>query len=229
MVHRHELTDAQWARISSLLPPERGRACRPGKDNRVMVNAMLWMGKTGAPWRDLPERYGPWSSVWTRMTRWTAQGIWADVLAALAVEHDAETYRGDATVCRTHQHAAGAKKTGPQSIGRSAGGPTTKIHAVVEGLGNPVTLALSPGNEHDVVAAPSLLGELRDAHVRLDKAYDSDPLVAQGCTPVIPPRKNRLEPRAYDPTRTRTDAWSRTSSRRSNISAAWRRGTRSWQ
>jgi len=89
-----------------------------------------------------------------------------------------------------------------QAIGRSAGGPTTKIHALVDGLGNPVKLELSPGNESDVEHAPKLLENVRDAQILLDKGYDSDPLRErlrqQGCTPLIPPRKNRRAPRPYD-------------------------------
>ena len=92
MLHRHELSDERWRRIAPLLPPERGRPGRPAKDNRCMVNAMLWILKTGAPWRDLPARYGPWQSVHTRFTRWTKQGLWPKILAALNPEPDGETY-----------------------------------------------------------------------------------------------------------------------------------------
>ena len=125
------------------------------------------------------------------------------ILTALNPEPDGETYCGDSTSCRAHQDAAGARGGSEgQAIGVSRGGPTTKLHAVVDALGNPVKLLIGPGNEHDIQKAPELLGELRDANVALDKAYDSDPLrpqlEGQNCVPVIPSRKNRLEPRPYD-------------------------------
>lgn len=203
MSNRHDLTDEDWERVAPLLPPERGRPGRPATDNRCMLNATVWILITGAPWRDLPECYPNWKSVHTRLTRWTKMGLWQQVLAALNPEPDGETYSGDSTSSRAHQHAAGARGGSKgQAIGVSRGGPTTKLHGVVDGLGNPVKLLVGPGNEHDMDKAPALVGELRDANVVLDKGYDSDALRAQlegqNCVPVIPPRKNRVDPRPYD-------------------------------
>ena len=116
--HRHELTDEQWARLQPLLPPQRQptrRAGRPAKDHRTIINGMLWIDKTGAPWRDLPERYGPWQTVATRFYRWTKQGIWDKILAEVQKDADAngqiewEIHFVDSSVIRAHQHAAGAK------------------------------------------------------------------------------------------------------------------------
>jgi transposase len=75
MQRRFELTDEQWAVIAPLLPPERSRKARPARNNRRMVNALLWVLRTGAPWRDLPGHYPPWKSVHTRFSRWSKQGI----------------------------------------------------------------------------------------------------------------------------------------------------------
>lgn len=168
-----------------------------------MVNAMLWILRTGAPWRDLPERYGPWKSVHTRFSRWVKQGLWQKLLRALNPEPDGETYSGDSTSSRAHQHAAGARGgSAKQAIGRSRGGPTTKLHAVVDALGNPVRVLVGAGHEHDIAQAPALLSDVRDANVVLDKGYDSDALRAQlasqKCVPVIPSRKKRLAPQPYD-------------------------------
>jgi transposase len=112
MQRRYELTDEQWSRIGPLLPPERGRKARPALNNRRMVNAMLWILRTGAPWRDLPSYYPKWKSVHTRFSRWTEQGIWKHVLDELAKDASSEGYQIDATICRAHQDAHGARKGG---------------------------------------------------------------------------------------------------------------------
>jgi transposase len=117
-VRRHELTDAQWARLAPLLPPRKPGA--PRKDNRLVVNGIMWKLATGAPWRDLPERYGPSASVYTRFRRWTRAGVWDRLFAAVQRQADAagqidwELHFVDGTVVRAHQHAAGGKG-GPPS------------------------------------------------------------------------------------------------------------------
>jgi transposase len=116
MKHRHELTDEQWARLAPLLPPQKPKRGRPARDHRQLVNAMLWIHATGAPWRDLPERYGPWQSVATRFYRWVAAGLWDTILAALQQQGDAagqldwSAHFVDGAVIRAHQHAAGARR-----------------------------------------------------------------------------------------------------------------------
>lgn len=109
---RHELTDEQWEKIKGLLPPERGRKARPARSNRPMVNAMVWILRTGAPWRDLPERYPPWQSVYTRFSRWSKQGIWQQVLKELAKGVPERGVQIDGTIVRAHQDAHGARKGG---------------------------------------------------------------------------------------------------------------------
>jgi transposase len=124
-MRRHELTDRQWARLAPLLPPERPRTGRPNHDHRRMVNGILWRLKTGVPWRGLPERYGPWETVYSRFRRWQQAGVWERVLAALQAEADAvgdldwSLHFVDGTVTRAHQHAAGAKRGA--AIKRSGG------------------------------------------------------------------------------------------------------------
>jgi transposase len=116
MVRRHELTDDQWTKIEPLLPPEKPPIGKPNLPHRRVLNGILWRVRTGAPWRDLPERYGNWQTVYSRFRRWQLAGIWDRVLAALQAEADA---RGDldwslhfldGTVIRAHPHAAGAKR-----------------------------------------------------------------------------------------------------------------------
>jgi|SRR5215204_1277525 len=117
MRRRFELSDETWASIAPHLPPERGRKARPATDNRRMVNAVLWVLRTGAPWRDLPEHYPPWQSVYTRFSRWSANGIWTSVLLQLTRDADSEGYHIDGTIVRAHQDAHGARKGGPQQSG----------------------------------------------------------------------------------------------------------------
>lgn len=125
MTRARELTDDQWAALAPHLPPQRAVTGRPAKEHRLVVEAILWRLRTGAPWRDLPETYGPWQSVYTRFRRWQRAGVWDRVLAALQSDADA---RGDldwslqfldGTSIRAHPHAAGAKKGAV--IRRSAG------------------------------------------------------------------------------------------------------------
>jgi transposase len=123
-IRRHELTDAEWERLAPLLPPERPQVGRPNKEHRGIINGILWKLRTGAPWRDLPERYGPWESVYTRFRRWRLAGVWDRVLAAVQAAGDADgqldwsVHFMDGTVIRAHQHAAGAKG-GPRRRRRS--------------------------------------------------------------------------------------------------------------
>ena len=116
MAGRHELTDDQFAKLAPLLPPERPATGRPNHDHRRILNGILWRLKTGAPWRDVPVRYGKWDTVYSRFRRWQRSGVWARVLAALQADADArgeldwDLHSVDGTVVRAHQHAAGAKK-----------------------------------------------------------------------------------------------------------------------
>jgi transposase len=113
---RDVLSDAAWARLVPLLPPQKPRTGRPAKDHRRVVEGIIWVLRTGAPWRDLPERYGPWHTVASRFYRWAASGLWDRVLAALQQQGDAAgaldwgTHFVDGTTVRAHQHAAGAKR-----------------------------------------------------------------------------------------------------------------------
>jgi transposase len=118
-MRRHEIKDEDWERIKDLLPGQPGDPGVTAKDNRLFVNAVLWIAKTGAPWRDLPERFGPWGSVWKRFDRWAKKGVWERVFEGLQ-DPDLEWMILDSTVVRAHQHAAGAPKKGETAIRRWA-------------------------------------------------------------------------------------------------------------
>jgi transposase len=109
--HGRELSDEQWARLEPLLPGKPSDPGRSGTNNRLFVEAVRWQARNGARWRDLPERFGPWGSVWKRFDRWAKKGVWERVFEELK-DPDLEWMIIDSTVVRAHQHAAGAEKRG---------------------------------------------------------------------------------------------------------------------
>lgn len=121
MAKRYELSDAQWARIAELLPGKPGDRGRTAKDNRVFVDGVLWVLRSGARWSDLPERYGKWKSVHKRFTRWAKAGVWERVFAALTKDRRNEYLMLDTSLVRAHQQAATGK-----------GGPKIRLWGVPE-------------------------------------------------------------------------------------------------
>ena len=111
MTRRYELTDQQWEQIVLLLPPGKtNKPGRPSKDNRLMINAMVWMARSGASWRDLPERYGPWKTVYSRFRKWIEDGILDNIFRVLSLEAELEELFLDASIVQAHKHSAGQKK-----------------------------------------------------------------------------------------------------------------------
>jgi transposase len=106
---RHALSEDQWQRLEMLLPPEKLRVGRPATTtNRQVVEAVLWLAKTGVPWRDLPAHFGAWQTIYSRFRRWSLRGVWTNLLPALA-DPDTESYILDSTIVRVHQHGTGGK------------------------------------------------------------------------------------------------------------------------
>ena len=121
MVKRYELSEAQWRRIAELVPGKASDPGRSGFDNRLFVNAVLWVLRSGAHWHDLPARYGKYKSVHKRFSRWAKAGVWERVFAALIAEPDNQYVMLDTTLVRAHQQAATGK-----------GGPRTRLWGVPE-------------------------------------------------------------------------------------------------
>jgi transposase len=119
-MHRGDLTNTQWERLQPLLPPQKPKTGRPAVDHRRILNGMLWILRTGAPWHDLPERYGPWRTVASRFYRWQKAGIFQRLFDTLKQQADAtgqvdwDVHFLDSTIVRAHQHAAGAKRGMPR-------------------------------------------------------------------------------------------------------------------
>ena len=112
-MHRYAISDKDFERIKPLLPGQPGKPGRNAHDNRLFIDAVLWIARTGAPWQDLPERFGKHNTVYKRFTRWGKRGIWQAIHQALQ-DPDLEWLMLDSTVIRAHQQAAGQKKVMPK-------------------------------------------------------------------------------------------------------------------
>jgi transposase len=176
-IMRYELADYEWAAIKPMLPNKpRGV---PRVNDRRVLNGIFWVLRSGAPWRDLPDHFGPYTTCYNRFVRWRRAGVWGRIIDALAAAHDTAVQMIDTSIVRVHQHAACITRNQRQSMGRSRGGLTSKIHAVVDSNGLPVRLALSPGEAHDVRLAGKLLSRLKSGSMLLaDPGYDAD---QRGC------------------------------------------------
>lgn len=143
MLRHHDLTDKEWNQIAPLFSPENtGKRGRPSKDNRMMLNAMVWIAQSGAPWRNLPGRYGSWENVYSRFRKWIDDGFLDNIFCILGMDAELNGISIDASIVQDHQH--GARKDGPPNeIGHSRGGASTKIHAAVDAYGYPVYIMLS--------------------------------------------------------------------------------------
>lgn len=192
---QYDLTDFEWRVIEPLLPNKpRGV---PRVDDRRVLTGIFWVLRSGAPWRDLPKCYGPRTTRYNRFIRWRKAGVWDRMMDAITAAYDGDIQMIDSTSFRDHQQAATAKRgSADHCLGRSRGGLTTKIHAVVDAQGLPIRLGLTAGQAHDRQVADKLLDQLSPHTIVLaDKAYDADRIRAlieeQGATPNIPAKSNR--------------------------------------
>lgn len=128
MAKRYELSDAQWERIADLLPGKAGDPGRSAADNRLFVNGVLWVLRSGAHWHDLPERYGKWKTVHTRFSRWAKAGVWERVFTVLTADRRNEYLMLDTTLVRAHQQAA----TGRGAPRQRKGGPRHRLWGAPE-------------------------------------------------------------------------------------------------
>ena len=203
-----EITEAQYARIAPYLPVQRGNV---SLSNLQVLNAILYVAEHGCKWRGLPARFGNWHTIYVRMNRWSKSGVLDRVFEQLQRERivriKLEAFSLDSTIVKVHPDGTGAlKKNGPQSIGRSRGGWTTKLHMVAADARTAVTFSLSPGQAHDAPEGRKLLRRLGRQRASpalvMDRAYEGDETrqlaLDLGFTPVVPPLKTRREPWEYD-------------------------------
>ena len=199
---RYELTDHEWAAIKPMLPNKpRGV---PRVNDRRVLNGIFWVLRSGAPWRDLPDGFGPYTTCYNRFVRWRQAGVWHRIMNTLARAHDSAVQMIDTSIVRVHQHGACIARNKGQSMGRSRGALTTKIHALVDTSGLPVRLALTAGEAHDNRLADRLLSRLKFGSLLLaDRGYDADWIralaVRKGALANIPARRNRVEPICFSP------------------------------
>ena len=118
---RHDISNRVWKKIATYLPGRQGTVGRPASDNRAFINGVIWILRTGAPWRDLPDCYGKWSTVQRRFCRWRDKGVWEKLLNEIIEEPDYEWLMIDASHVKVHPHASGSK-TGNQDMDRTKGG-----------------------------------------------------------------------------------------------------------
>jgi transposase len=211
------LSEAMWGRLAPLLPPQKPRTGRPSLDHRRFLEAVLWLARTGAPWRDLPPELMNWRTAWRRLQRWTATDVWGrivDALRAMAVEAGWEAHMLDSTVIRAHAHAAGARKAaGAQALGRSRGGFSTKLHLRADAHGRAVAFHLTGGERHDLLGVGPLFERgaprtgkrgrpRRKKAVIADKAYSAarlpDALRRKRILPIIPSRSDQPDNPDFD-------------------------------
>jgi len=185
---------------------------RPVISDRLFIEAVLYIARTGIPYRDLPKEFGNWSAIYNRLRRWTKNGTWEKLWKRL--QNDklqlSENLFIDSTCVRAHQHAAGAsEKNGGQSaqaLGRSSGGFSTKIHFGCLSENHAIAIHITAGQVPDVKGFDPILTELpEDNSIKnsiMDKGYDSDDIRKQltelEIQPVIPPKKNRVIQIPYD-------------------------------
>jgi transposase len=199
---RYELTDGEWLIIAPLLPNKpRGV---PRVDDRRVLNGILWRFRTGSPWAEIPERYGPSTTCYNRFIRWRKAGVWGPLLSAVSAAFEGEIVMIDSTCVRVHQHGATGKKGGSsdRGMGRSRGGLTSKIHALVDADGRPVALRLTGGQVYDSQEAEALLEALPEGATLLaDKGYDSNAIreaaARKNAWANIPSRSNRKQRFAF--------------------------------
>jgi transposase len=200
---QYHIEEGHWEHIYGFLKTERGLHTRKEMALRRFIEAVWYMVRSGCQWRLLPSSYGHWRGIHRRFRRWAKEGIWERMMASF-IDADLEYVMPDATIIRAHACASGYGKNSQEreALGRSKGGLTTKIHALVDAVGNPLKFILTPGQAHDVTQAKPLIAGYEITTTLADKAYDSDEFVnhieSHGGKTVIPSRSNRKNPRDYD-------------------------------
>ena len=204
-----EISDRTWALLAPPLAGKAGDVGRTAGDNRLFLNAVLWLARHGAAWRTLPARFGKADTQRKRCRRWAQTGVWKRACGnAYLRPCRSRTGTGCCSIrpsCGPTPRRRAAKKSrvGDEALGRSRGGLTTKIHALVDALGNPLRLLLGPGQQADCQRAAERLAAVPTTdNVLVDKGYDTDAVVASvvalGAQVVIPSKKNRCVERQID-------------------------------
>lgn len=160
--------------------------------NNIIIG-ICWKLRTGAPWRDLPDRFGSWNTIYTQFNRWSKNGIIEKIFKSEIKEPDNEWNCIDGSIVKAHQHSAGARKGEEIAIGKSVAGNSTKIHILSDALGNPLHFEITEGQVHDMKKAETLLNVSNGEKIITDLGYTSSPFTTQvealGKEHVIPKKK----------------------------------------
>jgi transposase len=201
-----KLSERKWSKILSFLRSQSDVYVGKEDECHHYIEGVLWILRSGAQWRFLPNKYGNWNSVYKRFSRWCDKGIWERMMQYFAEDPDMENLLVDSTIVRAHPCAAGApKKNGgqeSQALGRSRGGFSTKIHISTDALGNPLRFTLTAGQRHDITQAYSLIEGFEFDRVIADKGYAAqdfiDKIVKADAEAIIPSHRRALIEREYD-------------------------------
>lgn len=200
------IKNEQWTKIYQFLRQCPSVYAGQEADCRLFIEGAHWIMRAGVQWRELPEKYGKWNSVYKRFARWSDKDIWEKMHHYFADDPDMENLILGSAIIRAHPCAAGAlKESGGQAkqvLGRSRGGFSAKVYVNVDALGNPLRFILTGGQRHDCTQAEALIDGYEYERLLADKSYDTDDILQlvaeQEAKAVIPPRANRLEQRDYD-------------------------------
>lgn len=201
-MRKEYINEAAWSKILFFLKSKNKIYVNNFEKCKKFIEAIYWMARTGAQWRELPIYYGNWNSVFKRFNSWSKKKIWEDLHIFCIQDPDLEYIMIDATVVRAHACAAGYGEQDNEGLGRSMGGFTSKIHAKVDGLGNPLKFIVTAGQRHDITQAETLLKDGVGLNTIADRGYDSKDLrcwlIEQNSNPVIPSKSNSKNPVEYD-------------------------------
>lgn len=201
-VDRFEISDEEWLYLYPKIRQIRGIYSVKADNLKMFLTGVLWILRSGAQWRILPEKYGKWNSVFKRFTRWCAKGIWFKTLELFALNADFAEVSIDSSVIRAHACSAGyaGSSAEKEALGRSKGGHSCKIHGISDASGLPIKFTLTGGQEADCQQAIPLLdglGAKALVAVLADKGYDTNEirtwLKERHLKAVIPPKSNRIE------------------------------------
>ena len=223
---RYNLADLEWNSIRRFLPPERsGKAGRPWKCHREVLDGILFVLHTGIPWADLPSEFGKYKTVYNRFRRWVKSGLWNRIFKKLvdrflqAGQIDFEIWCVDGTIIRAHRVASGAPKenetaeenAAKHALGRSRGGYATKLHFLTDGQGIPLGVTATPGQRNEAPEFENVMQaclvntfrkQKRPQALAADRAYSSNAIrqyIAKlGIEDVIPTRSNETRHYHFD-------------------------------
>lgn len=188
------LTDELWSKLKLIMLESN---IYSKKELRLTIEGILYRMRTGCPWRDIPEYFGKWNTVYKRFNEWSKKGKTMEIFQKLSQDADIEWQFIDGSFIKAHQHSTGAPCKEDNGIGKSVAGNTTKIHMAVDSFGNPIKFGITGGHVHDSKFAPQLISTLRsNGHIIADRGYDSEALREQilnmNSIPIIPRKNNSV-------------------------------------